>query len=180
LPATLAAEEALTRHWLQALDYGQGTDADAGHPYRLFQGLAVARKALVQAHAAQSLAGLLQTCPATVAALQGVLPFMRPPHQLITQQPSLQEQLQTATPQQQQRQSNISSSSSSSSSISQQLSGAVTDGKAGGIPSLMELLPASQQAWLLADVVTGLLLHQHADDASSSSSSTSTSTSSSR
>jgi hypothetical protein len=194
LPTTTAAE-AVTQHWLQALDHGHGTDTDASHPYKLFQGLAVARKALVQAHAAQGLAGLLQTCPATVAALQGVLPFMRPPHQLITQQPSLQE-----APQQQQQQSNLSSSSNRSSSctpsvapnsavrpapvlqappgssssarIGQQLDGMVTAGQTSTkLSSLMELLPPGQQAWLMADVVAGLLLHQPADDSSSSSSS---------
>jgi hypothetical protein len=193
LPATTAAE-AVTQHWLQALDHGQGTATDAGHPYKLFQGLAVARRALVQAHAAQGVAGLLQTCPATVAALQGVLPFMRPPHQLIAQQPSLQE----APQQQQQQQSNLSSSSnnsssclpsgtpnsavspapvlqapagsSSSASIGQQLDGMGTASQTSTkLPSLLDLLPPAQQAWLVADVVAGLLLHQHANDASSSS-----------
>jgi hypothetical protein len=150
----------------------------------------------VQAHAAQGLAGLLQTCPATVAALQGVLPFIRPPHQLITQQPSLQE----APQQQQQQQSNLFNSSNSSSScttsgtpnsavrpapvlqappgsssssasIGQRLDGMITAGHTSTkLPSLLELLPPAQQAWLVGDVVAGLLLHQHADDASSSSS----------
>jgi hypothetical protein len=172
LPATTAAP-AVTQHWLQALDHGPGTDVN--HPFKHFQALDIARKALVHAHAAQGLAGLLQTCPASVTALQGVLPFMQPPHQLIMQQCSLQERMQQAQQQQQQQQQynpQLHRSSSSSAGISQQL-----DGGSSSLPSLLELPPPAQQAWLFADVVAGLLLlDQQGDQASSSSSSDKSST----
>jgi hypothetical protein len=206
-PATTAAT-AVTHHWLQALDSGYGEKSDLGHPFKRFLALSVARQHFVQAHAAQGLAGLLQTCSATVSALQELLPFVRAPHQLITQQPSLNKHLQEPQQQQQQQQqhqdtqflrsrSNSSRASTAasifsngarsapflqapdcSSSTSSSYSNQQLEEGTERLPSLLELLPPAQQAWLLGDVVAGLLLSQPADAASISSSATGTMSSS--
>jgi hypothetical protein len=201
-PATAAAT-AVAQHWLQAFDTGHGEDTDWDHPFKRFQGLTIARRHLVQAHAAKGLAGLLETCPAAVAALQGLLPFLQAPHKLIIQQPSPEQHKQLPQePQQRSHMHDSSSNSRSAKSTSACSSNAASapflqatgsssiasssdsrqqlQGVPAGLPSLLELLPPAQQAWLMGDVVAGLLLTHPAADLASSSNSSSSSTTASR
>lgn len=136
-----AASTADQPSWLQP-----SVGSDIPHdPYVGFLALAWARRKLVSSNVPPGVKGFLQH-PRVLSALQGILPHLPLIPWLAEQQPQQQQDriLQTAAA--------CRSTASSSSSTG-------TDGGEAEmeVPSLLQLLPPAQRAWLLAELTAGLL-----------------------